>query len=85
MGWKKWPSWLKGGIIFSVLMLLFVLYVRSITPQESCLILEAWPGPSPPSPLWCDWIFGNLMPLLIIAGFIFGVLIGVIVSKVKKQ
>ncbi len=37
MGWKKLPSWLKGGIIGSILLVLFNILLFLILASNDCL------------------------------------------------
>ncbi len=41
MGWKNWPSWLKGGVIgvFLVVIYAFIFYISGIFKSENLLLI----------------------------------------------
>ncbi len=92
MGWKNWPSWLKGGIIGLIVEALIFL----ILSIRKCDYSEMAGGGG------CQWglgiLFENLSHLfheviivkiialiILFAGFLIGAIIGWIVSKIKSR
>jgi len=71
MGWKEWPSWLKGGIIGLILFILvyFVFYGTYALSNNN-------PGVEPQASLWeaIFFIVGSLIsyPIFFIAGIFDG-------------
>jgi len=94
--WKRLPTWLKGGIIGSITLVLLYpfFFISNIFPDSLFLnICQAiyFPGllvayliyptnPFGPTPIL--WHFFAI-PFVILQGFIIGALIGWIVGKIK--
>jgi len=94
MGWKNWPSWLKGGIIFSIIYI--VLFLTLFKIDDFGIITFVFsPG------LWLYGLYvlitgygigmdANLKYTLfviisILCWFIIGVIIGWIVGKIRNR
>ena len=101
MGWKNWPAWLKGGVIFIVLFMIFLsitLIADSQIPEESDSLrsssLPVIPG------IWINYFtfrIGDSYPrpsigymlfpglYSAISYFLIGALIGWLVGKFRKK
>ncbi len=90
--WKSWPSWLKGGIIYTLLAVIFFFIGRQIYLMNSSLLGRIFLFPF----LWHNQItwplVGNssirfilLYGISVIQAFIIGALIGLVIGKLKKK
>ena len=99
MGWSDWPAWVKGGVIFSGIYIIFILAIFTeiihYDPFEwvlfpSYMLLDLFIIPLPFSFLM-DSIDGLILYFIInmilsgIFYFLIGALIGFIVGKIKSS
>jgi hypothetical protein len=95
MGWKNWPSWLKGGIILDGIFIVITLILLLIQPT----------GHNWNFPIWLDIVFFPTIYLVsyfintsnafltildciildLIMYFIFGAAIGFLIGKFWKK
>lgn len=90
---KKWPSWLKGGIIFAsvdlIILVLWLLYNRTFTDEASVFIFFF----TQPIIFWFTGLYDNFhllqTSLVIIEGllgyFIIGAAVGFVYGKIKQK
>ena len=93
MSWKNIPLWLKGGIIFGILAIIYVIifygamessYNLLLYP-DSCILQDSFPASLPALPFWCYLVFGPGLIFHIPIWFIYGCIIGWIYGKIKKK
>jgi hypothetical protein len=94
MGWKKFPTWLKGGIILGVISLLYSIFFNIALQLGFVLPLfffMEWPMRLASLLFgWGDLIMGwrgyfaslVFMPILY---FIIGAIVGWIIGKIKSK
>ena len=88
MGWKKWPSWLKGGVIGLIIYFLGFLFML-IIPNELGLILWVYPfyliarifnltTPIFDTPILPFWFLSVFLSIFILIGAFIGWIVGII-------
>lgn len=100
MGWKNWPSWVKGGIIGIIISLFAVFIVYLIGGFEENYLFYIIQFPIIPAWYIFAFIFDlmadngpyieNLIFLKLIFGFafgyaIYGIFIGWLIGKIKSK
>jgi len=89
MGWKNWPYWLKGGLIFEIVLLIQIIltYLCLITgfihgDAANCLVFAISPGL-----LFTKIVDGIIIPIVVnlVVYFTIGTLIGFLFGKLKKK
>jgi hypothetical protein len=92
MGWKEWPYWLKGGIIFArIFVIIFLLQgILPFCAPTGFLVISRWFFP------FAGWL-GNISSCVaygdvpgfilrwIVIGLVFGSLVGWIYGKIKSK
>jgi hypothetical protein len=90
MGWKKLPSWTKGGII-SIILIVILFFIILLLPIK-CDKFQG--GVTCGSPVALNWVGGSLTLLLyhpinifycIISIIIIGAIIGWIYGAIKNR
>ena len=97
MSWKDWPSWLKGGIVFAVIELIFLFLPISSTdfinhfnenynyPFILAMML-GWATTGFDSPnLFAPFGAVFFVIYFLVFSFIIGSIIGFIVGKIKSR
>ena len=99
MGWKNWPSWLKGGMVLSIIYLILFLIsflLELMMQPDGFLPLWFLLFPSLLLPFIRDCLFFNPNPspncnttfisiILVILNIVFYFLIGTLVGKIKSR
>ena len=76
MGWKNWPSWLKGGIIIGIIGFVITLFFgASVIPS---ILIPDFSNGVPAFSMYYLWIISFLFY------FIIGAIIGWLIEKFKK-
>lgn len=90
MGWKNWPTWVKGGVIggiisigvfvflfFAVALFCFPFYESAICSSTSIVSKFYFYFP--------NFYTIEIIGIFLLLGFIIGAIIGGIVGKIRKR
>ncbi|MBS3085684.1 hypothetical protein J4225_03285 [Candidatus Pacearchaeota archaeon] len=79
MGWKDWPYWLKGGVIFEILLIIGLFLIAFIKGEGLAILflLIFFGGENP-------WEMFTFLGFLILY-FILGAIIGWIYGKIRNR
>ncbi|MEK6828685.1 MAG: hypothetical protein AABY15_01040 [Nanoarchaeota archaeon] len=93
MGWKNWPTWLKGGIIGAIIALILGILIKLLEGTGFGLLIAVLFLILSFSGLGnCDFegcypynFYFLTTPFVLLEFFIIGAIIGWIISKINKK